>query len=97
MEEFRSPIVDSLVVTLANKQAIKPDDFTAPNAEGGVYLTEHPRRVFLKYFEERMNTEVSHPDVQTAVSYRRAIQLQIRRYRRSLLEVAPYTAFLRSV
>jgi CRISP-associated protein Cas1 len=97
MEEFRSPIVDSLVLTLANKQAIKPTDFTTPNAEGGVYLTERARRAFLNYFEERMNTETSHPDVQAAVSYRRAIQLQIRRYRRSLLEEVPYTAFLRTV
>lgn len=97
MEEFRSPIVDSLVVALANQQVIKPDDFTLPNANGGVYLTEPARRVFLKSFEERMTAMVSHPDVKSQVSYRRAIQLQMRRYKRLLMEAVPYEPFLRAV
>ena len=38
MEEWRSPIVDSLVMWLVNKKALRPTDFTYPNADGGVYL-----------------------------------------------------------
>ncbi len=98
MEEFRSPVVDSLVMTLINKQTIKPTDFSWPTDTGGVYLTEPARRVFLKYFEERMTANVTHPDVQGQVSYRRAIQLQVQRYKRCLLSsTAPYEAFLRAV
>ena len=95
MEEFRPPVVDTLVLTLINQRVIAPTDFTFPNAAGGVYLAEPARRVFLKRFEDRMNETVSHPDVQEAVSYRRVIQLQLKRYGRAVLGNAPYEAFRR--
>jgi len=97
MEEFRSPVVDTLVMTLVNKQTLKPTDFTWFDKDGGVYLTDMPKRIFLKAFEDRINELVSHPDVQAKVSYRRAIQLQIRRYKKSLLGETSYEAFLRAV
>jgi CRISP-associated protein Cas1 len=95
MEEFRSAIVDSLVLTLINQQVLKPTDFTWPDEDGGIYLNNEARRVFLKAFEERLSTQTTHLDVQTPVSYRRVIELQIKRYKRSLLENIPYEAFLR--
>lgn len=88
MEEWRSVIVDSLVLRLVNQRIVRPTDFTYPNEAGGVYLEGSARRVFLKYFEERLSSQVSHPDVGNQVSYRRAIQLQIRRYKRCLLDSA---------
>jgi CRISP-associated protein Cas1 len=97
MEEFRSPVVDSLVITLVNKQALKPTDFTWFNEAGGTYLEEQGRRVFLKAFESRINEMTAHADVQEQVSYRRAIQLQIRRYKKALLDGVPYEPFLRAV
>ena len=42
-----------------------------------------------------MNEETSHPDLQSKITYRHAIQLQIRRYKRCLLSGTPYEAFLR--
>jgi CRISPR-associated protein Cas1 len=96
MEEFRSTIVDTLVLVLANKVVIKPDEFTHA-ANGGVYLIDSARRRFLHYFEQRMSTQITHPDVQNPVDYRRAIQLQVRRYKRSLLHSEPYQPFLRAV
>jgi CRISP-associated protein Cas1 len=95
MEEFRAPVVDSLVIALVNKKWLSPTDFTFPNAEGGVYLNEGARRLFLKYFEERICEEVSHPAVQQKVSYRRAIQLQVQLYKRCLRESVEYRAFER--
>jgi CRISP-associated protein Cas1 len=95
MEEFRSPIVDSLVLQLVNQQIFQPSDFERSPANHGVYLVDKSRRRFLKYFEQRMSQETSHPDLQDPVSYRYAIQLQIRRYRRSLLENISYDPFLR--
>jgi CRISP-associated protein Cas1 len=97
MEEFRSPVVDSMVMTLVNKKAIKPTDFTWFTEDGGVYLTDLARRVFLKYFEDRMSDLVTHGDLESKVSYRRAIQLQVQRYKRCLLDAVPYEAFLRAV
>jgi CRISP-associated protein Cas1 len=61
-----------------------------------LYLSQSARKVFLKQFEARMNEEVSHPDLQSQVTYRHAIQLQVRRYKRSLLSSAFYESFLRA-
>lgn len=96
MEEFRSPIVDSLVLKLVNSSVFKPSDFEAVASTGGVYLKNEARRVFLEQFEKRMHEEVSHPDLQSQVSYRYAIQLQIRRYKHSLVHGIVYEPFLRT-
>lgn len=80
MEEFRSPIVDSLVLNIINHCLFKPKDFDVVASTGGVYLSQSARKVFLKQFETRMNEEVSHPDLISQVTYRHAIQLQVRRY-----------------
>ncbi|MFM7426915.1 MAG: CRISPR-associated endonuclease Cas1 [Elainella sp.] len=96
MEEWRSPIVDSLVMWLVNKKAVRPTDFTFPTAEGGVYLEATARRVFLKHFEDRITTEISHSAVQQPVSYRRAIQLQIQHYKACLHDSKPYQPFIRA-
>jgi CRISPR-associated protein Cas1 len=96
MEEWRSPIVDSLVMWLLNKKVIRPTDFTYPNQEGGVYLENSARRVFLKHFEDRITQEISHPALQQPVSYRRAIQLQIQQYKRCLQNSTPYQPFIRA-
>jgi CRISPR-associated endonuclease Cas1 len=95
MEEWRSPIVDSLVLKLINQKVLRPTDFTFPDQDGGVYLEEKGRRIFLKHFEERLSALMSHPDVGKQVSYRRAIQLQIQRYKRCLVNDLPYQPFRR--
>jgi CRISP-associated protein Cas1 len=97
MEEFRSPIVDSLVLNIVNHSLFKIQDFDVAASTGGVYLNQSARRVFLKQFETRMNEEVSHPDLQSPVTYRHAVQLQVRRYKRCLLAGIPYEAFLRAI
>lgn len=95
MEEFRSIIVDSLVLKLINTPLLKPEDFETTVDNGGVYLNNSGRRIFLNHFESRLQEMVSHPDVQSSVSYRQVIQLQIRRYKQSLLNHVPYQAFVR--
>ena len=44
MEEFRSIIADSVVITLINNRRIKPGDFT--QSHGGWYLKDHSRKTF---------------------------------------------------
>lgn len=95
MEEFRSPVVDSLVLRLINQKIIRPTDFTWPKENQGVYLTNPARRIFLKHFEKRMTATVTHPDVKDPVSYRRVIHLQVQRYKRAVLSQSPYEAFQR--
>jgi CRISPR-associated protein Cas1 len=97
MEEFRSPVVDALVLRLVNNSIFKPDNFDFVASTRGVYLNSDARKVFFQQFERRMNELVSHPDIQSQVTYRQAIQLQIRRYKRSLLRGETYEPFLRVI
>lgn len=97
MEEFRSPIVDTLVMRLINQKIIRPTDFTWPNQKGGVYITGPAKRVFLNQFEQRMSLKVSHPDMKGPVTYRRVIQLQIQRYKRTLLNGQAYLPYERTI
>ena len=95
MEEFRSPIVDILVVKIINKKLLKSNDFEATRSAAGIYLTASARRMFLDQLEKQINEEVIHPDLQSPVTYRQAILLQIRRYKRSLFHGILYEPFLR--
>jgi CRISP-associated protein Cas1 len=96
MEEFRSPIVDSLMISLINQSILKIEDFEQVVDSSGIYLTDKSRRKFLNRFETRMNDQTTHPVIQSQISYREAIQLQIRLYKRSLMSANSYEPFLRS-
>jgi CRISP-associated protein Cas1 len=96
MEEFRSVIVDTLVIQAINQNVIRPTDFNWPQEGGGIYLNESAKRIFLKAFETRMSQLTTHPDLKTQVSYRRVIHLQIRRYAQSIRHNVPYEAFRRN-
>ncbi|MEM1280553.1 MAG: CRISPR-associated endonuclease Cas1 [Cyanobacteria bacterium P01_H01_bin.152] len=96
MEEFRSPIVDTLVLQLINQNVFSSEDFTLPNAAGGVYLIDSSRKRFLQAFEKRIMSEIQHPDSNQAVPYRQAIVLQLRRYKQCLQTGTTYAPFRRT-
>jgi len=86
MEEWRAPLVDSLVVYLINARIFEPADFTPPDARKGVYLQPPALRRFLQHWEERLQTEVNHPHTGLKVSYRRCMELQVREYLACLMD-----------
>ncbi|MDJ0901649.1 MAG: CRISPR-associated endonuclease Cas1 [Xenococcus sp. MO_188.B8] len=96
MEEFRSLIVDSLMLNLINKSILMLEDFEQVAGDEGIYLTDKSRRKFLNQFEKRMNEQIIHPELQYQISYREVIQLQVKLYKRSLLASNAYEPFLRS-
>lgn len=55
IEEFRAPIVDSLVLYLVNRGIVKPEDFEA--RQGGCFLNESGRKKFLRAFLQRMEEQ----------------------------------------
>ena len=76
MEEFRAPVVDSVVITLINNRVLQSDGFIE---EMGAYrLKDEARRTFLQKFEERMSTSIVHPVFKYQATYRRCIELQAR-------------------
>lgn len=92
MEEMRTPIVDSVVLTVVNKQILQPKHFE--NQLGVHQLTPSGRKIFLQQFEARLNTEIQHPVFGYKASYRRCLELQARLLAKFLLgEIPTYKAF----
>lgn len=60
LEEFRAPIVDRLVLTLINRQQVKPNDFTT-DILGGIAMKEDTRRLLLQSWQARKQEEITHP------------------------------------
>jgi CRISPR-associated endonuclease Cas1/group II intron reverse transcriptase/maturase len=79
VEEWRVSI-DSLVVYLVNSQIFEIDDFTYPDERKGVYFQPHALKKFLKHWEEKLQSELTHPHTKQKVAYRHAIELQVREY-----------------
>ena len=92
MEEFRSLIVDSTVLTLLNNRMLGLSDFV--HAGQAVNLTTGARKVFFEAYESRMNSVVTHPVFDYKVSYRRALELQLRMIAKVITgEIAIYHPF----
>ena len=92
MEEFRSLIVDSTVLTLLNNRMLGLSDFV--HAGQAVNLTTGSRKVFFEAYESRMNSIVTHPVFDYKVSYRRALELQLRMIAKVITgEIAIYHPF----
>ena len=76
IEEFRAPVVDSLVLTLVNKRLIEAHDFERGRG-GGWYLNRHGSRVFYREFTDRLETQVKHWTGRR-FSYRKLLEVQAR-------------------
>jgi CRISPR-associated protein Cas1 len=60
MEEFRAPFADRLVLSLINRQQIRPEDFDQ-RPGGAVFLKDAARKTFLAAYQTRKQETVSHP------------------------------------
>ncbi|RUT03858.1 hypothetical protein DSM106972_047720 [Dulcicalothrix desertica PCC 7102] len=80
IEEFRAQLVDSLIAYLINSKIFTPEEFTPPDEKGGVYLQPHSIKKFLKHWEEKLQSEITHPHTGYQVNFRRCIELQVWEY-----------------
>ena len=87
MEEFRAPVVDSVVLSVLNTRVLQPDDFE--ETLGSYRMKDEARRMFIRHFEDRLHTEIQHPLFDYRASYRRCIELQARLVSKWLLDDIP--------
>lgn len=79
IEEFRATVIDSLVVYLINSGILKAVDFTYPKEpDKPCLLSNTARKEFIKHFEQKMHTEITHPQTGFHTNYRRCIELQVK-------------------
>jgi len=94
VEEFRSVIVDSVVLTVVNKRMLTPDDFR-PGPKGGVILRRSGLREFLGQYTGRLQTEVIHPLAGRRLTYQKCFEVQARLMRKVIEgEAEVYSPFL---
>jgi len=67
LEEFRAPWADRFVLTMINRQQVKPKDFVT-EASGAVRLTDDGRKTFLTAWQERKQVEILHPYLEEQVA-----------------------------
>ena len=76
MEEFRPLIVDSVVISVINRNAVDLDDFVFSSQ--GCSLKKSAHNAFWSTYARRMSEELIHPTFGYRMSYRRLIEIQIR-------------------
>jgi CRISPR-associated protein Cas1 len=76
-EEFRSIIVDSVVLTLINKELLTLDDF-CPGPKGGVRLEREALKTFFRQYGKRIHTRVIHPELGHRLTYQQCFEVQAR-------------------
>ena len=79
MEEFRAPVVDATVLSLLFNNRIKPGEFEVNKLEGSCTLSEIARKTFIRAFEQKMNSQLIHPETDRKMDYRRCIDQQVQR------------------
>ncbi len=96
MEEFRSPVVDMLVLTIVNRNIIKVSDFTVQHEPSpGCLMSDEARKRFLIEFSKKLAQSFHHPDFSKPVSLAGCMGLQVRRFAKSLKHPEkPYSSFI---
>lgn len=92
MEEFRPLIADSVVITAVNTGIVKSTDFVRSGVRCN--LTDSGRIAFIRAYERRMDTLVTHPVFGYKISYRRVLDVQARLLARYVShEITEYPEF----
>jgi CRISPR-associated protein Cas1 len=95
IEEFRSPVVDSLALGLVKRRLLEKKDFIGNDAEG-IRLTPRGLRLFFREFSDKLESRVTVRRIGRPLSYRKLLEVQARRLANVLLgkepEYIPYEA-----
>lgn len=92
-EEFRPLIAESVVLQVLNNGEIRESNFL--KRAGGCQLQPEGRKTVLRAYERRLQHEVTHPQFGYRVTYRRALEVQVRMLAAHLLgELPEYVPFV---
>ena len=92
MEEFRTPIADTLCCSLFNHGVLKPDDFE--ERDGGVYMTVEGCQKVIQAFESKMRNEINSDKEEQRFSYLELIFNQANKYKKFIMnEEEAYVPF----
>jgi CRISPR-associated protein Cas1 len=93
MEEFRSPIVDRMVVGSCNQGLFQMEDFISSENKG-VIMNASAKKSLLKAYDERLKTIVKNESTGENATYENHIRMQAALFVRCLREQLNYLPFI---
>jgi len=90
-EVFKPVIVDHVIFRLINRDMLDEKDFEKD--VNYCYLSEKGRKIFLREYDERLNTTIKHRKLKRNVSYRRMIRLECYKLEKHISGIEEYRAF----
>jgi CRISPR-associated protein Cas1 len=90
-EVFKPVIVDHVIFRLVNRKMLSKKDFEKD--VNYCYLSEKGRKIFLREFDERLNTTIKHRKLKRNVSYRRMIRMECYKLEKHITGVEGYKGF----
>ncbi len=85
MEEYRSIIVDPMVVACLNQRSFSPDDFEGGGNGEPVRFKRTAMKWFVELFERRLRGHIIYPPRAQRLTYRQVIEEQVRAFARFVL------------
>ena len=85
MEEYRSVLVDPMVVACLNQRAFTPDDFEGTGDGEPVRFKRPALRWFVELFERRIRGEILYAPRDQHLTYRQVIEEQVRQFARYVM------------
>ncbi|OGT89106.1 MAG: CRISPR-associated endonuclease Cas1 [Gammaproteobacteria bacterium RIFOXYA12_FULL_61_12] len=94
MEEFRAPVIDSVILSLLFNEQLQPSDFqTDPG--GACLMSDIARRTYIRAIEAKMSSRLINPEGGGKIDYRRCLDLQVQRLVAVIRDPAqPYRPFV---
>lgn len=90
-EIFKPLLADRVIFTCLNQRRIQYTDFDA--SLNFCHLSKKGRKTFVKVFEEKLQTTITHRKLGRKVSYRRLIRMECYKLVKHLTGAAPYKPF----
>lgn len=90
-EIFKPILSDKVTFKLINNQMIKPQHFE--EKLNFCYLKEEGRKLYIREFDERLQTTIEHRELKRKVSYRHLIRLECYKLTKHILGEKEYKAF----
>ncbi len=90
-EIFKPILSDKVTFKLINNQMIKPEHFE--ERLNFCYLKEEGRKLYIREFDERLQTTIEHRELKRKVSYRHLIRLECYKLTKHILGEKEYKAF----
>jgi CRISPR-associated protein Cas1 len=90
-EIFKPIIVDRIIFKLVNEKMIDEKHFT--KELNFCHLNDKGKKIFLKQYDEKLNTTVKHKNLGRKVSYRRLVRLECYKLLKHINDIQEYQGF----